>query len=118
MATDKQKNKVAEELNKLLTKEKDILDAINESQKLQDKAMRSVLSSQSELINLHKLEKRLLNEIAKAKEEGRTADAADLDIRKNILKEQQNFEKVIKKTKGALTGVSNQAKKLTDNIKK
>ena len=115
---DEKTNKVTEELNKLLTKEKKILDAINESQKLQDKAMRSTLSTKSSQIELYKLEKRLLREIADAEAAGNEVLSNSLKYRKDGLKKQQEFEKAITKTRGALTGVSNQAKKLTDNIKK
>ena len=112
------KNKVTEELNKLLTKEKDILDAINESQKLQDKAMRSTLSTKSSQIDLYKLEKRLLREIADAEADGNKALSESLKFRKDGLKKQQEFEKSITKTRGALTGVNDQAKKLAANLKK
>jgi len=106
------------ESNKALKEEQTIIEDINDAKKLQEKAAKSLLSSQSELINLHKTEKRILAEIAKAQAEGN--ENIKLQNQGLLLKNkrQQEFEKLITKTKGALTGVSDQAKKLTDNIKK
>ena len=58
------------ESNKALKEEQTIIEDIIDAKKLQEKAAKSLLSSQSELINLHKTEKRILAEIAKAQAEG------------------------------------------------